>query len=380
MMEPVVLKKCARYDVHLLEEALVAAISDLNIDLSGEVSGKKVLIKPNLLGAHKPEKVVTTHPAVMEALIKLLQKYDCEIWIGDSPNGVQLSVEDVWIKTGMMELCDRYGIRKKYFEKEGAELIERILISKTVLDADYIINVPKFKTHSLTVITAAVKNMFGTVPGLKKTDYHRASVTRENFAHLLVKIAEASKPGLNILDAVESMAGNGPSGGFKVSTGFIAVSKDMHQLDLALAKFIGINPRHIDTLEEAEKLELINLDVDPSIIGDDPREIDLSGFTLPRTYTKNLREKWFFQFMVNRVMSLASVKPQVRKDRCIKCGMCVRICPVKVIKFQTDGFPHVNHSGCIECYCCHEACPKKAMRLKDSLGLKIFKWFGSRRK
>lgn len=375
----VVIKYCEDYDIGRIEGLLRDSFAGLGIDPGSEVSGRNVLIKPNLLGAHRPENAVTTHPVVIEALVRILKDYDCRLWLGDSPNGVQKSVEYVWEKTGMAALCERYGIEKKYFEKEGAKIVNGLLISNPVLDADYIINIAKFKTHSLTVLTGAVKNLFGYVPGLKKTDYHRKARSREEFAETLVKIAETKRPNINIVDGIEAMAGNGPSGGYKLNVGLLAVGRDMHRVDAFLARLVNVDPRHVDTLEVAEKLSLIDLDESQEVLGDKPKKFNISGFKLPASYTKGYRESRTVQFIVNRIMSSASVKPRVKKDRCIKCGMCVRICPVQVIKFQKDGYPYVNQENCIECYCCHEACPEKAMELKDSLALRLFKFFSHRR-
>lgn len=372
-MDSIALTYCNDYNISKIEDLLRKASQQLNLDISDRFSGKKVLLKPNLLGAHHPDRAVTTHPSVVEAAIRMLKDYDCEIWLGDSPNGVQKSLEDVWQKTGMDNVCEKYGVRKKYFEREGATLIDDLLISNVVLEADYVINVPKFKTHGLTILTCAVKNMFGIVPGLKKTDYHRKSGSKEKFGEVLVRIAETKKPCLNIVDGIEGMAGNGPSGGFKINTNFIAVGRDMHGIDLAFANLIGVDPLHVDTLMAAEKRGLINLAERPPLLTDDLSKFDFGGFKLPTTYTGNLAASKIFRFLISKTMSSMRVKPRVTKEKCIKCGMCVRICPVSVIRFQKDGYPRVDTSGCIECYCCHEACPEKAMELKESLILKAVK-------
>ena len=169
------------------------------------------------------------------------------------------------------------------------------------------------------------------------------------------------------------MAGNGPSGGFKVQTNFIAAGRDMHQIDLALARLINVDPEHVDTLLAASKLGLVNLKNEPVVLGDGLATLKLPDFQLPVTYRAGFGKSKIFQYLIKRLMINISVKPKVEKEKCVKCGMCVRICPVSVIKFQEDGFPKVDTKNCIECYCCHEACPEKAMELKESLLLRYFK-------
>ena len=85
------------------------------------------------------------------------------------------------------------------------------------LDADIIINLPKLKTHGLTTITCAVKNLFGLIPGLEKSQWHMKAPGREGFAELLLDLNEAlmhglsePKPMLHLVDAVVGQEGNGP--------------------------------------------------------------------------------------------------------------------------------------------------------------------------
>lgn len=377
-MESVVLRYCNGYEIGRIEGIIRESLSDLGIDLGREISGKRVLLKPNLLGAHLPEKGVTTHPAFVEALIRVLKGFDCQLWLGDSPNGVQKSLADVWNRTGMDSLCHRYGVVKRPFEREGATLVGDLLISNVVLEADYIINLPKFKTHGLTVLTGAVKNMFGVVPGLKKTDYHRIAQSKKEFATFLVRIAEVKKPHLNVVDGITAMAGNGPSGGYLVGIGLIAVGRDMHYVDLALAQLMGVDPYHVDTLEAAGALGLVDLGKGPYFLGNDIKAFNMAGYKLPVSYTSNLRDFGWFRFLVSRFMINMRVRPRVIKKRCVNCGMCVKICPVSCIKHD-NGYPHIDNDECIECYCCHEVCPERAIELRESLCLKISKAIANRR-
>jgi len=375
-MNKVYIKRCNNYAVLEVESLLRAAMSELELNIYEKVSRKKVLLKPNLLGAHAPEKAVTTHPILVESVIKLLKDCDCEISLGDSPNGVQKSLQDVWSKTGMDELCNRYGIKKRYFEKEGASLIDGILVSNPIRDADYIINLPKLKTHGLTLLTCAVKNMFGVVPGLRKAAYHRQAKDKKEFAEFLVRIAEVKRPDLNIVDGIVAMAGNGPSGGYPIKTNIIAVSEEMHLIDLLFAKMLNIPPAHIDTIDAAIRLEVFDIDSEYKVLGDDISDFDFSEYKLPVTYTTKVRESKLFNFFVKRLMNSTKVKPRVDTSKCKQCGMCKEICPMSGIGF-IDGFPKIDLDKCIECYCCHEACPENAIELRESTVLKILKKFSS---
>lgn len=375
----VVFKFCRDYQVEKVEEAIRGSLDLLDIDLRSEVSGKRVLLKPNLLSAFTPDECVTTHPILIEGLVRILKDLDCEIWLGDSPNGVQKSLDDVWARTGMDALCERCGLIKKPFEKFGATLRDELLISNVLFDADYVINLPKFKTHGLTLLTAAVKNMFGVVPGLKKSAYHRVMSPKEKFAEALVRIAEIRRPDLNIVDGIWGMAGNGPSAGFIVRPGLVAMSKNMHEMDMALSKLMGTSFADVDTLAVAEKMGYVDLGAGVSIIGDDISRFDMSDFRFPVSHTTNLRNTRFLHFVTKKIMSHLRVRPRIINDKCVKCGMCVKICPVECIKFSNK-FPLIDNDKCIECYCCHEACPEHAIELRESLLLKVAKYFAERRK
>lgn len=376
-MEEIAFKYSNDYDTDRLELVLRQSFKEIKLNIEKEVSAKKVLIKPNLLGAYYPEDAVTTHPNVIEALIRILKETNCEIWLGDSPNGVQKNLREVWIKTGMERLCEKYNVEKKYFEKEGASVIGDLLISNVVLEADYVINMPKFKTHSLTLLTGAVKNMFGVVPGLKKTDYHRNAKSTEAFAETIVRIAEVKKPNLNILDGIDVMAGNGPSAGFKLNVGLIAVARDMHLLDKAMAGLVKISADDVVTLKAASNLGFVNLNEEYKLVGDKNVNFSLEEFKLPVSYTSSSKIVKLFLYILEKVWNGMKVKPKVKNEKCAKCGMCINICPVSTIKYHNN-FPHVDIRKCINCYCCHEVCPEKAIDLRESKSMKIVKWISNR--
>lgn len=375
-MEEVAIKYCPSYAISEVESSIIKLLRLLKIDLKREVGGKTVLLKPNLLGAHRPEKAVTTHPVFVEAVIRVLKDCGCKIWLGDSPNGVQKSLEDVWERTGMADVAEKYGVVKKFFERDGAMFIDDILVSRVILDADCIINIPKLKTHGLTMMTCAVKNMFGVVPGLKKTDYHRKAASKSDFAETLVRIAEVRRPFLNIVDGITAMAGNGPSGGYPVNLGLIAAGRDMHSTDLAIAAVVGFEPKHVDTLAAAWKRGLVDITEAPPLVGDDASLFDAGQLKPPVTYTLRFAHFRWFNFLIRGYMDRIRVRPRVNRKNCRLCGMCMEICPVQAIELK-GSFPNVAIDKCIECYSCHEVCLHKAIDLKESTTLKIVKRLSS---
>ena len=94
------------------------------LDIFNKLKDKKrILLKPNLLGAHHPDKAVTTHPVIIEAVIKNLSSFNGEIFVGDSPGGT-VSISQVWKQTGIKELCEKYNVKLAEFGKDGIETVK----------------------------------------------------------------------------------------------------------------------------------------------------------------------------------------------------------------------------------------------------------------
>ncbi|HQQ68635.1 MAG TPA: DUF362 domain-containing protein, partial [Candidatus Cloacimonadota bacterium] len=108
MKQPVVqIRSIDSYDLPQIEDAVKTWFNDLKDPKFGR--SKRVLIKPNLLGAFPLERAVTTHPIVLEALIRYFLARKKEVWLGDSPGG-SVPVPRVWDVCGIQDLADRYPI------------------------------------------------------------------------------------------------------------------------------------------------------------------------------------------------------------------------------------------------------------------------------
>ncbi|MBI5584162.1 MAG: DUF362 domain-containing protein, partial [Deltaproteobacteria bacterium] len=179
-------------------------------------SGKKVLIKPNVLRAAEPGEGIATHPAVLRAVVEKVEALKPgALVVGDNPGLFNYGAnEESFKKTGLLEAA------RGYYRNIGNEACEvpfdpafqsRISLSRAVLEADIIISLPKFKTHGLTVLTGAIKNSYGFLPGAQKARLHRAAGNPERFQELVVEVFHLRVPDLFIVDAVVGMEGNGPA-------------------------------------------------------------------------------------------------------------------------------------------------------------------------
>ncbi|MFZ2149406.1 MAG: DUF362 domain-containing protein, partial [Sedimentisphaerales bacterium] len=164
----------------------------------------------------------------------------------------------------------------------GAKNIE-VGISSIALDADVIINLPKFKTHQQLVTTFAVKNMFGCVSGKRKALWHFAKgKNADEFCELLIEIYKFLNPVLTIIDAVTVMDGPGPIRGRARPLGWLLGGTDPFALEVICSKLVNINPENLPIIKAAKKMQLNCPGADSiEILGDSLPQNPCTDFELP---------------------------------------------------------------------------------------------------
>lgn len=367
----VILTKCPSYKMEPLREALGKTLGPLGGMESFVEPGQRVLLKPNLLSAKDPSRAVTTHPNLVEAVIEEVRRIGAVPFIGDSPGGAIRGIRRVWTNTGMEEMAERTGVELVSFEASGSKAIEfgkyTFFISKPVLEADVIISLPKLKTHSLTLLTCAVKNMFGVIPGFHKGEQHKLYPKPGEFADMLVHLYKLVTPSLSIVDAVLAMAGNGPSSGDCVELGLLAAGDDAVAIDAVIADVVGFREGFVDTTRIANEMDLGEGDVrNIAILGDGigmrPGEFALPSNTLKKLIPKPL---------VRLIAPLVWVQPVIIPGRCTGCAFCFESCPVQAI--SKDGTVYkIDEKKCVKCLCCHELCPDASIEITLSWLAKFF--------
>ncbi len=356
------------------EPALVFAAAKKAIDLIGGIASfvkpqSKVLVKPNLLMAKEPEFGIDTHPEVVRAVVRILKGINCKIFLGDGPSvwGNQIeNVDEVYEKSGM----------KKVSQEEGIELVEfdkrrwrgKFPLTTWLDECDYLVSVPKFKTHDFTILTGAIKNLFGLVPGTYKTELHKNYSAPEDFAKILVDIYAETKPALTIVDGIVAMEGDGPATGGKArNTGLLFAGFDCVALDSILALMMGLLPQDILTTKEAAERGLGISDTNAiQVLGERLEEVIEVPFKLPGTSLKRKIPRPIIEI----AKKLIRFYPKVDHHNCILCGACVDACPNKVISIKLKRVV-IDYAKCISCFCCQEACPASAIKVKKSLLAKI---------
>ena len=371
----VALERCDSYDTDEVFDAVKSAVDALGGIERFVRPGQSVLIKPNLLLASDPSRPIDTHPAVVDAVVRLVKQAGGAPGIGDSPGLGSLA--RVAERAGIAEVARRHGVPLVSFEDsvpvEPAEdqLFREIELARSVVEADVVINVPKVKTHGQMLLTMAVKNLFGCVAGRRKAMWHlRAGRDHELFARLLVEVCRATQAALHIADGIVGMHGNGPRSGDPIALGLIAAGADPVALDSVLCRILGVEPlRHLTTRIGAE-LGLGVADADRiEVRGHDLEALRPDGFRLPPTEPLGLGPAWLVRFMRRRFRP----RPVIDAARCKRCGVCIKACPAETIR-ETDQQVHIEYRDCISCFCCQELCPHGAIEVQQHwLAKRIFR-------
>ncbi len=328
-----------------------------------KLQGKFVLIKPNVLRVSTAEEGIVTNPAVLRAVVEKVETMNPgKIVVGDNPGLVSYGANELSFKqTGLMEAAG------KYYKNIGddsskvdfnPDFVPTVSVSQAVLDADIIISLPKFKTHGLTVLTGAIKNSYGILPGAQKAKLHRAAGNPQRFHEIIVDVFNIRVPDLFVVDAVIGMEGNGPASPDLRDIGLILASDNAVALDAVIATMMGCDPSGLPFLQKAKKMGLGDFDLNTIEVIGELKQIP--DFQLPPLGGEAIfQNKTIQELMRNRTLE----RPQVDPELCSGCGTCVDQCPVSALAFHDD-VPKVDPDICITCFCCQEICPERAITLK----------------
>lgn len=339
-------------------------------------AGETVLIKANLLMAKAPEYAVTTHPAVIRSIIEILEERDVKIIVGDSPGGPlnEVYMRNVYSACKMNDAVEGTGAslnfdfssREVYLENSNT--LKRFEIMNVVLDADYVINVAKLKTHGMMTYTGAVKNLYGVIPGLIKANHHFKLSDKALFGSHIVDVCEFVNPVFSIIDGIEGMEGNGPSGGDIVKTGVLFGSRSPFALDAYASKLIRIDESNIPTVLNSKSRGLVG----KYKIETDVDEKKIKAYKLPDSTDISFMPGWVPGLIKRVIIKNMKYRPVFNHAKCVKCKKCEDICPAKIISMDDTGYPIYESGKCISCFCCHEVCPYRAIEIKKPLLAKIF--------
>ncbi len=354
----------ARVLIHPSDYDTVHEAVDRAFDLfAPDIAGRKVLVKPNVLRASEAREGIVTHPAVLRAVVeKVAGLGPAALVVGDNPGLFNYGDnERSFEETGLMAAAGRYyrnignDSRRLPFD---ARFMETVSVSADVLDADVVISLPKFKTHGLTVITGAVKNSYGILPGAQKARIHKAAGGPEPFHEAVVEVFKLRVPDLFIMDAVVGMEGNGPASPDLREIGLILAADNAVAMDAVVATMMGLDPGRLRFLRKAKEDGLGEYDLEKiEVIGEIKR---IPDFKVPPLGGEAILGNETIQEMLHGKTLL---RPKADPELCTACGDCIDQCPVEALSMG-DNTPEVDDDTCITCFCCQEVCPEKAMALQ----------------
>jgi uncharacterized protein (DUF362 family)/Pyruvate/2-oxoacid:ferredoxin oxidoreductase delta subunit len=362
---------CGKYEPALLDKAIEEAAIFASFP---DISGKRILVKPNVLNASPVDKAVTTHPEFVAAVLRFLKaRGAAKIVVGDSP--AWQSGSSASKTAGIYGAVEKNGAEwidfspGKPHPSPDAKLVKSFTFASALDECDLIVNLPKLKTHRLMIYTGAIKNFFGLVPGLGKSGMHLRFPDRKRFGTMLVDLALSLPPSFTFMDGVIAMEGEGPGNGSPFALGAVLASADPAALDWVAAQCIGYEPLKIPYLADA--LERGNVDphapnivVGPLSIADAAaKDFDL----LPYDLKTSSQEAGMPGFAKAIFRKLTVDRPIFHPDKCIGCSACVKICPPHALELgknrNLQPQIRIDDEACITCFCCHEVCPAQAISI-----------------
>ncbi len=331
-----------------------------------QLRGKSVLVKPNVLRAGVPEEAITTHPAILRAVVECLHDLGVsDLTVGDNPGLMGYGANE-----RCFEVCGLTEASLGHYKNIGLDTVElpfstlgdpnlmpRVSVSRAVLESDVMISLPKFKTHGLTVITGALKNSYGILPGAQKAQLHKLSGTPERFQEVVVDVFRLRAPDLFIVDAVLGMQGNGPAGTELRWIGKLLAADNAVALDGAICRMMGLDPSRLRMLTYASGLGLG--DFSDAALEIDGQLAPIADFKLPPLDGGAIHHAQALQDLLE---SRIRARPVADPARCTGCGTCVDQCPAEALEL-VESVAVVDPEKCIACYCCQEMCPEKAIAL-----------------
>ncbi len=347
-------------------------------------ANKKVVIKPNLVMKKGPEAAATTHPVTLSALLTVLKEKGVTPIIAESPGGLfnRQRLEGIYRTCGIFDVAERHGVPLNYdtdavyLNFPSGKTVKRFHVLKAVAEADILIDLCKLKSHGLTKMSAAVKNVFGVIPGIEKFEMHATYPDYRDFGSMICDLCQMlceEKQVIAITDAIIGMEGDGPTAGTPRKIGALLMSESPFACDIVGETLLGFE-NTVPIIREAVSRGLCPSDISGiHLIGDDIKPLILSDFAEPETAQNRAVSAVSF-FSSGKLGRFFMPRPKASLEKCRGCGECVASCPQHTIELtEKHGkkLASIRYADCIRCYCCQELCPFGAIEIKKNLIIKL---------
>jgi uncharacterized protein (DUF362 family) len=217
--------------------------------------GKRVLLKPNMVEPSRKISYMTTNPAVVIAAAEVFRGWGATVTVGEAPGHVR-DTEMALVESGVSEAVDAAGVEFRDLNYEAVawqpnrgrqSKLTGFWLPRSIVEADYVVSLPKMKTHHWMGVTASMKNLYGVLPGIVYG--WPKNVLHHNGIPQTVYDINASLPSLlTIVDAIDCMEGDGPIMGSLKPMGLILVGTNLPAVDATVARIMGLPPERIPYL------------------------------------------------------------------------------------------------------------------------------------
>ena len=374
---------CDSYNEERIAEILRTQMALFGYDRAF-FEGKRVVIKPNLVMKKSPDAAATTNPAVLSALLTVLTEKGCRPIIAESPGGIfnRQRLEGIYRVCGIEAVAKAHATELNY-ETDAVNVsfpegktVKSFHILKAVAEADVLIDLCVLKSHGLTKMSAAVKNFFGTIPGIEKFEMHATFPDYKDFGSMICDLCEMycrTKTVIAVTDAIIGMEGNGPTAGTPRKIGALLMSPNPFASDIVGETLLGFAGT-VPIVREGAARGLCPEDVSGiDLIGDDIRPLMITDFKEPDS-AQNRAPSMLTFFSRGKLGRFFMPRPIAVPEKCRGCGECVASCPQHTIELtEKNGkkIARIHHSDCIRCYCCQELCPFEAIRIKKNFIIRL---------
>ena len=340
------------------------------------LDGRKVaILKPNFVAGRPARSGATTNLDLLAAVAEMVHAAGAQPMLCESP-GTEFDFQQTYTILGLEEFCRQHDIgivgpvdRWIELRPQGARRLKRFHKPAALEDA-CLINLPVLKTHVVSGMSVAMKNLMGLLPREDRRSMHTLGIQQ-----CIVDMNRGIKPDLNIVDGSIGQDQDGPLYGRKADLGVLVAGRDSLAVDLVCCGLVNVDPLSIGHfrlgLEQFGPRE-------PRVTGDAVEA--LRRFELPQVNPLYRFVFWMMypldypfhrvtgEHLVTKLYStgIVGTRPSILKDACTRCGTCVEACPLpNVIDLTTL---RVNPRTCARCLLCYEACPEGAIAVKGMSG------------
>jgi uncharacterized protein (DUF362 family) len=222
--------------------------------------GKSVLLKPNIVDYHDREHHIFTHPTVLAAAIELFGDLGAKVRVAEA-SGLRRDTNTILFYSGYKEILEKYSVEFVDLNLDEVDKVNTpsnltglnyLYIPRTVRQADFVVSMPKMKTHHWAGVTLALKNMFGVLPGIKY-GWPKNRLHTIGLHEAIVDVGHTVRPSFAIIDGVYGIEGNGPLFGDNKFVGVVVMSDDFLAADTVASQIMGVNPKKVEYLRLASR-------------------------------------------------------------------------------------------------------------------------------